>query len=438
MKLRILKSQWDPFAAALCARADVETAGLILAERIEGGAFVSKQTIVVPDEAYEVRRIDQLRIDPVAFNRLVRPARDHELSVFTIHTHPGTDRPWFSCADDSGDSRLMPSLFSQMPGPHGSLVLAGTTGVPLGRAWTAPGNPVPMGIRFVGSALDVFPATSGVEDGAWFERQQLALGEHGHSMLRDLHVGIVGLGGTGSVVLAQLAHLGIGRITLVDGDRVEASNVSRIVGATRHDAGVRWKVEVAARYVEQLGLGTAVHAFCGHLGVDVAIEELEGCDVIFSCVDRHTPRAILNRLSYRFALPAIDIGTAFRVDADGRVFAGAGRMVVIGPGRPCLACWGHLNPDRLREEAIPVDERARLVAEGYVQGADIAQPSVIAFNTMVAGAAVIELLRLVSRFAGSESPPIGLGFDFVTGTVRRNRPAPSPACRICQIDLGAN
>jgi molybdopterin/thiamine biosynthesis adenylyltransferase len=433
MQLRILTSQWEPFAGALCARGDVESAGVILAERLDSGTLLARRLLAVPNDGYSIRRIDQLRIDPVMFNRLIREARDRHLSVFTIHTHPGTERPWFSCADDAGDARLMPSLFAQMYGPHGSLVVAGLTRVPVGRAWTAPGTLQPIGIRLVGSTLDVFPATpptAGKE--AWFDRQRLALGEHGNALLRELHVGIVGLGGTGSVVLTQLAHLGVGHLTLLDGDRVEESNVSRILGATRHDAGMGWKVDVAARYVERLGLGTAVRVLRGHLGADVSLTALQGCDAIFSCVDRHTPRALLNRLAYDCAVPVIDVGSAFRVDVGGRVVAGAGRVVVIGPERPCLACWGHLDPTRLRQEAMPREERSQLANEGYIQGADIPQPSVVAFNTTVAGAAVIELLRLVTRFAGADDPPLRLAFDFLTGTVRRNRLASTDACRICR------
>lgn len=45
-------------------------------------------------------------------------------------------------------------------------------------------------------------------DPGWFSRQGLALGEDGQRALRGLHVGIVGLGGTGSIAFTQLAHLG--------------------------------------------------------------------------------------------------------------------------------------------------------------------------------------------------------------------------------------
>ena len=77
MKLRILESQWAPFVNALCARRDVETASIILAERLHGGdALFARHMVTVPDQGYAVRRIDQLRIDPVTFNRMIRPARD--------------------------------------------------------------------------------------------------------------------------------------------------------------------------------------------------------------------------------------------------------------------------------------------------------------------------------------------------------------------------
>jgi hypothetical protein len=241
----------------------------------------------------------------------------------------------------------------------------------------------------------------------------------------------VGLGGTGSVVFTQLAHLGVGRITVVDGDGVEESNVSRILGATAHDAGRTLKVEIAAQYAERLGLGTQIRCLRGHLGREVAPVDIEGCDIVLSCVDKHLPRALLNRLAYEKAVPLIDMGSAFRVDSTGHVTAGAGRVVIVGPGRPCLACWGHIDPDRIRIEALSEADRTQEIADGYIDGAEVAQPSVIAFNTAIAGAAVVEFLRMVTGFAGADDPPIRLSFDFENGTIRRNRLPEGAGCRIC-------
>src|SRR5436189_6269319 len=129
MKLRVLHSKWRPFIDGLRARTEVESAGIILAERLQGATMLARELVPMPDAAHSIRQRDRLQIDPIAFNRLVRPARDRGFSVFTIHTHPNSDLPWFSAADDAGDSVLMPSLFAQMDGPHGSLVIAGDTGV---------------------------------------------------------------------------------------------------------------------------------------------------------------------------------------------------------------------------------------------------------------------------------------------------------------------
>src|SRR5262249_4961979 len=153
----------------------------------------------------------------------------------------------------------------------------------------------------------------------------------GQRALRRLHIGVVGLGGTGSLCIVQLAHLGVGTLTLVEGDLVERSNVSRVVGATARDTGMS-KLEVAARYIEQLGLGTCVRRLRGNLGREVNVEELSTCDVILSCVDRHTPRALLNRLAYEQLVPVIDMGSAFRVDHRGRIASAGGRVVLVAPG----------------------------------------------------------------------------------------------------------
>jgi hypothetical protein len=158
---------------------------------------------------------------------------------------------------------------------------------------------------------------------------------------------------------------------------------------------------------------------------------LASCDLIVACVDRQTPRALLNRVAYRHLVPVIDLGNAFRVNAGGNIVADAGRVVVVGPGRPCLGCWGHLDPHALRVEALSAADRESEVRAGHIEGAVEAQPSVMAFNTFVAGAGVAELLRLATAFAGAASPPLRLAFSFADGTVRRNSLTGNPRCAIC-------
>lgn len=434
MLIRIEEGMWAAMTAHLLERTDVESAAILLAETIKGDGpmvIAVRSWAPVPDDGYLIRRIDQIRIDPVAINRLVRPARERGLTVLTVHSHPMALDAWFSHADDLGDARLLPSFACQMPGvPHGSLVVA-RSGAVAARALVND-NLVDAEVRIVGRTLATKTATHADEQGDdRFSRQVLALGADGQRALRALRVGVVGLGGVGSVVCAQLAHLGVGEIVAVDGDRVEASNVSRIFGVQREDVGQVFKTEVARRYVERTGLPVAMHPVANYIERRDDARRLAGCDVIVSCVDRYTPRALLNRLAYEALVPVIDMGSGFRVDLSGRVVGAAGRVVIVGPGRRCLACWGHLDPDALRVEALPADERAELAEEGYVTGADVPQPSVMPFNTMIAGAAVIELLRLITAFAGADQPPQRLAFDFAEGTVRRNGLADPSVCQTC-------
>ncbi len=432
MKLRIEETSWELFTRSLRAATTIESAGIILAEPLDGGeVLVAREMHIVPEDGYTIRKNDQLQIAPVALNRIVHGARARGLSIFTVHTHPGTTVPWFSAADDLGDGRLMPSFYVQSPGPHGSLVIAGDSGEATARVWRKGLGPEGMTLSIVGRTLHSMSAVHLTKKTEWFCRQESALGEAGQRSIRALHVGIVGLGGTGSASMMQVAHLGVGCITLVDGDLVETSNVSRVVGATVDDAGKTPKVDVASRYVASLGLGTHVEAITGNLGAGVDIGLLNSCDIVLSCVDRHSPRALLNRLAYERLIPVVDMGSVFRVDPTGRISSSAGRVVVVGPGRPCLGCWGHLDARELYIESLPEAERQEQAGEGYIDGANVAQPSVIPFNTLVAGAAVVELLRLVTGFAGSEDPPNRLSFDFGSGSVRRNRLAREAACRIC-------
>ena len=131
-------------------------------------------------------------------------------------------------------------------------------------------------VRIVGKMVRTYTTEPRTLSEPWFDRQSLALGDAGQRILRGLNVAVVGLGGTGSVAFVQLAHLGVGRITVIDGDRVEDSNVSRIIGATTQDAGTTKKVGLAARYAESLGLGTHVEVMRAHLGTDVAVTNV-GC-----------------------------------------------------------------------------------------------------------------------------------------------------------------
>ncbi|UWU68183.1 ThiF family adenylyltransferase [Bradyrhizobium sp. NC92] len=159
---------------------------------------------------------------------------------------------------------------------------------------------------------------------------------------------IVGLGGGGSHVAQQLAHLGVGHFRLFDPQAIEASNLNRLVGATQEDVdNARPKVEIVRRTILGIRPWAAVEAKearwqeISHL--------LRDAHVIFGCVDGFQQRESLERAARRFSIPYIDIGMDV-AEVGPQRFAISGQMIFTRPGCPCLRCLGFLNARNLSQE----------------------------------------------------------------------------------------
>jgi hypothetical protein len=424
---------WARLVHSLWSRDDVETAAAVIVKPVaanEATALVVQDVHPVDESAYLVRRPDFIELSPTWINERCRDARARGLGVLMVHTHLHGGRPDFSWADDKGDARLMPAMSARVaPAPVGSIVVSRDDA----RARVlANDRLVPARLTVAGSRLQTFPTPNapGTEAHA---RQALALGAHGQAALADLRVGIVGLGGTGSVVHLLLRHLGVKSVLTVEHDVLENTNKSRVVGSRSRDPEVATtKTAIALRLARDIqGDDARLSAVEAALIDEPGAHALAACDIVFSCVDRLLPRALLNSLAYEAAVLVVDMGSAFRVDDSGRLVSQGGKVAIVGPGRPCLWCWGDLDSARLRAESLAPADRESLAAEGYVEGAATPQPAVITFNTQIAAVAVTEALRLVTAFAGSEDPPNRFNFDFVRGTTTRARAQRRLTCPFC-------
>jgi adenylyltransferase/sulfurtransferase len=104
---------------------------------------------------------------------------------------------------------------------------------------------------------------------------------------------VVGAGGLGCPALLYLAAAGVGRILIVDPDRVEASNLQRQVLYTEADVG-ELKVDVAARRLQALNPYVAVLAMADRFRRDNAIEIVQACDVVIDGSDNFATRYLVN------------------------------------------------------------------------------------------------------------------------------------------------
>lgn len=102
--------------------------------------------------------------------------------------------------------------------------------------------------------------------------------------LLKAHAGVVGLGGLGGIVTEILTRMGMGRLTLIDGDCFEDSNLNRqLLSSTAHLG--RAKAEAARQRVSQINPSIVVTPHSRFLNPENARELLSGCDVVVDCLD---------------------------------------------------------------------------------------------------------------------------------------------------------
>ncbi|SRR6266404_5284614 len=412
-------------AALLCGITNSEIAQRLLVRRI----------LPVPSTEYRDRNSYHLEVAPSFYNRLVDESLRENLHPIIVHSHPFSGHARYSVSDDYGENRLLPVLQSLLPGRVVASLLLSQNSV-TGRTVNN-GKFMPLdSLTVVGQRMQILPFAGPLntrEVPERYDRQVRAFGIEGQRILDRLKVAIVGVGGTGSIVAEQLVRAGIKNFVLIDPDRIETSNVTRLFGSDAASIG-REKVKVVATHLNDLGANRVQTV------VDTAIRQpilmlLKDADVIFSCVDNDRSRSILNRFAYQYLIPVVDVGV--RLDGrSGDIQRAAGRVSVVGNSMLCLRCSGHLNSDRIRAESLPSDERRRLEREGYVMGIDEPVPSVVSLNTTVAGLAVTAAFNLFLNLTGGLQPLNQL-YDATEGVVFVVREEHETGCDICDENKGA-
>lgn len=255
---------------------------------------------------------------------------------------------------------------------------------------------------------------------ARFDRQSF-LGETSDDTLAELHVGIVGLGGGGSHIAQQLAHIGVGYFVLFDSDRMEESNLNRLVGATLQDVRKKeWKVKIASRVIR--GVSPDADVQLQKSRWQQGAQFLRECDVIFGGVDSFAGRDELERFARRYLVPYIDIGMDVHQGIGD--YALTGQVALSMPGEPCLRCMNVLRDDLLAEEA------ARYGAAG-------SRPQVIWPNAILASMAVGMMVQLVTPWH-KHAPPALLEYDGNAQEVRVSSSIEFLRTKVCHHFLSAD
>ncbi len=386
--------------------------------------LLAQETYLIPPDAYIEQTPSSLVIRPEFVALQLKRARARKLSVILAHSHPMGGPIQASVADVRGEELLLPVIGRRVPDvPHGRLIvgteaydsLLWMNGVEVGRL-----HPVD-----VGASVRGFPDSSAPElhSKASFDRQTRAFGARGQGVLSRTRVGIIGLGGTGSVVLQQLAHLGIGELLLIDPDEVDPSNLNRVVGSTPSDVG-RAKVQVARELASRINPRVQVEVLAESVNLSRVLRRLLDVDVFFCCTDSQGSRAVLTQLAYQFLVPGFDLGVRI-VSKRGKVSHITGRVQMLAPSLPCLVCGQILDSEEVRRDLLTDAQRTR---DPYISGATVPEPAVISINSTVSSLAVTMFL---SAFVGIPVKTRHQIIRFEAGTVRAVEGRQNPQCVVC-------
>ncbi|HTV79511.1 MAG TPA: ThiF family adenylyltransferase [Steroidobacteraceae bacterium] len=185
------------------------------------------------------------------------------------------------------------------------------------------------------------PTAGAVRPTADYSRQQALkeVGAAGQARLRAARVLVVGAGGLGVPVLSYLAGAGVGRIGIVDGDRLEASNLHRQPLYSFGSVG-QPKAQLAADRLRALNPEVDVQIYGLRLTGHNAAEIVTGWDLVIDCSDNFSTKFLINDVCVTARKPAI-LSSIYQYE---------GQLQVIRPDAQgaCLRCiWPEATRDGL-------------------------------------------------------------------------------------------
>ena len=156
------------------------------------------------------------------------------------------------------------------------------------------------------------------------------IGIEGQQALLDAHVLVIGAGGLGSPAAMYLASAGIGRLTLVDNDSVDLTNLQRQIMHTSARVG-QPKVESGRNALAQINPDIIINALCERVDEERLDQLVPTATVVLDCCDNFKTRHAVNRACVRHKVPLVS-GAVIRFD---------GQISVFDPRRqdgPCYSC----------------------------------------------------------------------------------------------------
>jgi molybdopterin/thiamine biosynthesis adenylyltransferase len=229
------------------------------------------------------------------------------------------------------------------------------------------------------------------------------LGIEGQQRLLGAHALVIGAGGLGSPVALYLGTAGVGRITLVDHDSVDLTNLQRQIAHSMERIGAA-KVDSARQAVAAINPEVAVTAVAARADAALLDRLVPQADVVLDCCDNFATRHAINAACVKHAKPLVS-GAAIRFD---------GQVAVFDPRDPASPCYACVFPPDIDLE------ETRCATMG------VFAPLVGIIGAMQAAEALKLLAGAGRSLAGRMQMLDGLAMEWNEMLIPRN-----PGCQVC-------
>jgi bacteriocin biosynthesis cyclodehydratase domain-containing protein len=234
--------------------------------------------------------------------------------------------------------------------------------------------------------------------------------------LREAKVAVLGVGGLGGWAAWAVACCGVGELWLIDGDRVEASNLNRQILYTEADIGLL-KVEAAAARLRAFNTAMRVTATARRLESQAEIADfIDGADVVLDAADwpAHDIERWCNSACFEAGIPYITMSHFPPVARVGPLYV---------PGKTgCFACQETAYRREYPLFDVAVEQRR-------------AQPSPAATLGpacgLIGGQVGLEIMHLLTGLSTPSTLGVAHIYDLRTMEVEREAVVPEPGCPVC-------
>ena len=166
----------------------------------------------------------------------------------------------------------------------------------------------------------------------------------GQEKLLGSHILIIGAGGLGSAAAPYLAAAGVGKITLVDHDKVELTNLQRQIMHSQNSIG-KSKVESGKQFLHSMNPTLTINAITEKATKNLLSNLLPSVSLVLDCTDNFATRHFINATCFNHKVPLVS-GSALKFDGQLSVFD------FRSATSPCYACL-FLRKNSSRKLAVP-------------------------------------------------------------------------------------